>query len=54
MKKSFAKPLKLQIKPVFQFSAADNDSLIQDVLATDPITVTTVTATKVFNAPALR
>ena len=54
MKKSFAKPLKLQIKPLFQFSTADNDSFLPDVLATDPITVTTVTATKAFNKPGLR
>lgn len=54
MKKSFVKPLKLQIKPVFQFSAADNGTLPSLATLTDPITVTTVIGTKVFNAPANR
>lgn len=45
MKKSTLKALKLEIKPVFEFSAADNRR--QDL--SDPVTVTVMTITTVVN-----
>ena len=50
MKKSFEKSLKLEIKPVFQFSAAD----IKRHNLTDPVTVTTVTWTSRVDLPEVR
>jgi len=45
MKKSLEKSLKLDIKPVFQFSNADRER--QNF--SDPTTITTVTVTTVAN-----
>lgn len=54
MKKTFLKPLKLQIKPVFQFSADDNGGMFT-APATDPITATTtVILTGVFNSSSAK
>lgn len=50
MKKTFLKPLKLQIKPVFEFSANDNSGMFNAPI-TDPITATTtVILTGLFNS----
>lgn len=45
MKKSISKSLKLEIKPVFEFSAADDNR--QNL--SDPVTVTVLTITTVVH-----
>ncbi|WP_158800066.1 hypothetical protein [Pedobacter sp. L105] len=50
MKKSLEKSLKLEIKPVFQFSKSENSR--QNF--SDPITTTTATTTGVFQKPDAR
>ncbi|CAM4380448.1 hypothetical protein SAMN06265348_11497 [Pedobacter westerhofensis] len=50
MKKSFSKSLKLEIKPVFQFSATETKG--QNL--SDPTTVTATTTTYIFQKPDQR
>ncbi|MCX2477888.1 hypothetical protein OQY15_02225 [Pedobacter sp. MC2016-15] len=50
MKKSFSKSLKLEIKPVFQFSATETNGQSPS----DPTTITITTTTYIMHKPDQR